>query len=300
MESRGKDEPSIEERTEAALAYAISGDWKHAVTENQAIVDADPANTEAANRLGKAYIELRKPRKAEEAYQLALDRDPSNSIALKNLERLVAARKTGARGAKAARPAKQSSKGTSDIETISPTSMIEATSTAREFHLERPELDELAKLDIGDGARLEETERGVAVRSLTGALLGQVEPRTGLRLRRLMEGGNRYAVIIREITLDGAVVYIKETHRDPSQFDQTSFLPPPPQARRKKAPRAYTRRSAVIDADPAAVVDDDAEPDEWDDPVDRPKDDLDGTGFTEAGEEAEQDLDDDDDDLEEG
>ena len=93
---------------------------------------------------------------------------------------------------------------------------------------------------------------------------------------------------------DGAVVYIKETHRDPSQFDQASFLPPPPQASRKKAPRAYTRRSAMIDADPTAAPDDDAEPDEWDDPVDRPKDDLAGTGFSETSEESEQDLDDDD------
>ena len=291
------DELSLEERTEAALAYAISGDWKHAVAENQAIIDANPTNTEAANRLGKAFIELNKPRKAEEAYQLTLDHDPSNAIARKNLDRLVAARKTGARGAKtagAAKTTKRPSRGTPDVETISPSAMIEAASTAREFTLERPELDELAKLDIGDGARLEETERGVAVRSLTGALLGQIEPRSGLRLRRLMEGGNRYAVIIRETTSDGAVVYIKETHRDPSQFDQASFLPPPPQASRKKAPRAYTRRSAMIDADPAAAPDDDAEPDEWDDPVDRPKDDLAGTGFSETSEESEQDMDDDD------
>ena len=92
------DELSLEERTEAALAYAISGDWKHAVAENQAIIDANPTNTEAANRLGKAFIELNKPRKAEEAYQLTLDHDPGNAIARKNLDRLVAARKTGARG----------------------------------------------------------------------------------------------------------------------------------------------------------------------------------------------------------
>ncbi|MEE8337646.1 MAG: tetratricopeptide repeat protein, partial [Dehalococcoidia bacterium] len=200
-DSRGTDELSLEERTEAALAYAISGDWKHAVTENQAIIDADPANTEAANRLGKAFIELNKPRKAEEAYQLTLDHDPSNAIARKNLDRLAAARKTGARGAKSAKAArvakatKRRSRGARDVETISPSAMIEAASTAREFTLERPELDELAKLDVGDGARLEETERGVAVRSLTGALLGQIEPRPGLRLRRLIEGGNRYAVI---------------------------------------------------------------------------------------------------------
>jgi hypothetical protein len=293
-DSPTEDEPTIEERVAAALEYSIASDWKHAAEENQAILDAEPGNTEAANRLGKAYTELGKPRKAEEAYQQTLEHDPNNAIARKNLERLAAGRKKSApkkakKQSPKSRAKSRSATSAEPSEAISPTAMIEASSTAREFELERPIIDELAKLDVGDGARLEPTERGVAVWALTGELLGQIEPRAGLRLRRLMEGGNRYAVIIRAVTGDGATVYVKETRRDPSQLGQASFLPPPA-AKRKKSPRAYTRRSAVVD-DSRADDPDNEEPDEWK-PRAESSDEFEGTGFSEANEDDEEPADD--------
>ena len=85
----------------------------------------------------------------------------------------------------------------------------------------------------------------MAVQSSSGEVLGTIEPRAGLRLRRMIAGGNRYAVVIRHVDEGEATVYIRETHADPSLAGQASFIPRAGPARSGRAPRAYTRASVV-------------------------------------------------------
>jgi tetratricopeptide (TPR) repeat protein len=226
--------------TDEAIRLAMAGDWKGAAVANSAILDGFPEDVEAANRLGKALTELGKPKKAIEAYQRALKIDSFNSIARKNLERLEQA-------STAAKPKAKKSKAKTAASERSGTALV-ASATAAEFRLQQANPVEISKLEPGDGALLQANPRGVAVVSEEGATLGYIEPKAGLRLKRMIEGGNRYDVTIRTIDADGnAVVFIRETHRDASLVGQASFLAAA--ETRTKAPRAYTRRSALVDED---------------------------------------------------
>jgi tetratricopeptide (TPR) repeat protein len=232
---------SRKQRTEAAIQAALRGDWKRAADENRGLLKDDPRDVEAANRLGKALTELGQKKQAIEAYRQALAVDPANPIARKNIARLEEAK-----GGRAAKP-----KRTAEVppELARPaTSLIEASDRAAEFILQQPNWKELSKLEPGEPAQLEPNPRGVAVKAVSGELLGYVEPRAGLRLRRMIEGGNRYAVVIRSISKDaGAVVLIRETYKHPSMVGQASFLQAP--SARRRVMRAYTKSVVRYDRD---------------------------------------------------
>ncbi|MDA0351661.1 MAG: tetratricopeptide repeat protein [Chloroflexi bacterium] len=241
--------------TDESIRMAVAGDWKGAAAANSAILDDFPDDIEAANRLGKALTELGQPKKAIDAYQRALAIDSFNSIARKNLERLEAA-DAAAKGVQAAKPAKAKSAAAERG-----TGVLVSSATAAEFRLQQANPAEIAKLDPGDPATLQANARGVAVLSAEGVILGYIEPKAGLRLRRMIEGGNTYDVKIRAVDADGhAIVFIREVRRDPSLVGQASFLASA--ETRRKAPRAYTRRSALVDEDEPDFGDDDDEDDD--------------------------------------
>lgn len=241
------------QRADAAIAYALDRRWELAAEENQALLNEFPNDIEAANRLGKAQTELGDLDAAAAAYQRTLDLDATNVIARRNLARIEELRGSQPRRRAPRRGAAPAAVRT---ETVRPHSLIEESGKSAEFELLEPNLQALRRVSAGDPAELAPTARGVSVRSATGATLGDIEPRAGLRLRRLMEGGNRYAAVIRRAEDGDAAVYVRETHRDPSLVGQPSFLSPATSARRKLMPRAYTKASIVrYEADSADVSD---------------------------------------------
>jgi tetratricopeptide (TPR) repeat protein len=296
------------QRTEAAIAHALGRRWDEAAAENRSLLEENASDVEAANRLGKALTELDDLEGAEQAYVAALAIDGANAIARKNLGRIRASRavaeekapaKAKGKGAKAAAAKKGVRRGKATAaggRSAIPVSIIEAAVSTAEFALQRPVKAELRRLKSGDAVELAATDSGVAVTTARGVVLGQIEPRAGLRLRRMIEGGNRYTVIVRHITEDGATVHIRESYRDPSLVGQVSFLPPP--SPRRSAPRAYSRPSALMrhDADPDPDDDDEGEEDVWRPRADAAKtaqDELAARGFSEErpGEAADDDDD---------
>ena len=243
--------------TDEAIRLAVAGDWKRAAAANSAILDDFADDVEAANRLGKALTELGQTKKAIEAYQRALEIDAFNAIAQKNLDRLTQAAPQSAPKAKA--KSKKTSKSKSANSERNGVALV-ASATAAEFRLQQANPAEISKLDPGDRAEVHANTRGAAIVSEDGVTLGYIEPKAGLRLKRMIEGGNRYAVTIRAIDADGnAIVLIKETHRAAALVGQASFLASA--EARKKAPRAYTRRSALVEEDEPDIGDDEDEDD---------------------------------------
>ena len=87
-------------RTAEAIRLAVEGNWKAAAATNESILKDFSQDVDAANRLGKAYSELNKARKAIKAYELALEIDKFNQIARRNLERLQNTPVTSGKGKK--------------------------------------------------------------------------------------------------------------------------------------------------------------------------------------------------------
>ena len=71
-----------------AIALAMQGRWREAVAANMRLLESFPNDVDAYNRLARAYMELGEYSLAKEAYERAIELDPYNTIARKNLSRL--------------------------------------------------------------------------------------------------------------------------------------------------------------------------------------------------------------------
>src|ERR671927_419072 len=74
---------------EKAIALAMQNRWPEAADVNRKIIELYPNDADAYNRLGKALLEMGKYKDALTTYKKAIELDPNNIIAKKNVERLA-------------------------------------------------------------------------------------------------------------------------------------------------------------------------------------------------------------------
>lgn len=195
-------------RTEQAIQFAMQSRWDDAITANEAIIKAFPEDHEAYNRLGKALSETGRIKEAREAYQRALELDPTNAIARKNLERLASAR------AKAEPDRAQQVDTSLFIEEMGKTGVTTLRITNSKV---------LATLSAGDEVALKPEGNRLTLTTMADEYLGDVEPKLALRLTRLIAGGNKYAAAVAGIEGENVRIIIKETFQHPSQAGKLSF-----------------------------------------------------------------------------
>lgn len=194
-----------------AITLAMEGRWKEAITENKNLIESFPDDVDAYNRLGRAYMELGDYSQAREAYGRAVELDPYNNIAKKNLNRLshLGESITGLE---------------KDSRKVDPQHFIEETGKAGVVNLYRlGQPGTLAKMAAGDEVYLKINGSNLAVENAKGEYLGQVEPKHGQRLIRLISGGNRYTATVISSTIDMINIIIREVYQDPSQSGRLSF-----------------------------------------------------------------------------
>jgi hypothetical protein len=293
---------SRKQRIDAAIAYALDRRWDLAATENRSLLEEFPDDLEAANRLGKALTELGDLDGAAAAYQRSLELDATNVIARRNLTRIEEMRGSTAKRRPAKRPSAASAPS-STAPAVRAHSLIEESGKSAEFDLIEPSAQGLRRVSAGEPAELVPDARGISVQTPAGVPLGRIETRAGLRLKRLIEGGNRYVAVIRRVSDTEGSIYVREIHRDPSLVGQPSFLPPATSARRRLTPRAYTKSSIVRygaeGADGDEIEDDDGEGGWTPRPRRGDDDEFEDNGFSDsdADDEGETLQDDDDDDI---
>ena len=223
MTYQGEEQVKLRRQSsKEAIALAMQGRWREAVAANMSIIGDFPNDADAHNRLGRAYMELGNYSQAREAYSRAIELDPYNAIAKKNLHRL-------------SRLGEPLAGLEADSRTAEPQHFIEEVGKAGMVNLYRlasPEI--LARMVAGDRAYLKIDGAGLIVEDGRGEYLGEVEPKHAQRLIKLMVGGNRYTAAIVSSTEDTVTVIIREVYQDPSQAGQLSF---PPQG--FEAPRTY-------------------------------------------------------------
>jgi hypothetical protein len=194
-----------------AIALAMQARWREAVVANKGLIESFPSDVDAHNRLGKAYMELGEYSLAREAYSRTLGLDPYNTIAKKNLLRLSHL------GEVAAGVENESRKAEPHIfiEEVGKAGVVNL------FNLAPPE--RLAKTMAGDKVQLKIDGTSLIVKNASGEYLGEVEPKHGQRLVKLMEGGNQYEAAITSSTAGVVTVIIREVYQHPSQAGQPSF-----------------------------------------------------------------------------
>jgi len=233
-----------------AIDLALQGRWEEAEVVNRDIIEKFPSDVEAYNRLGRALTESGDFDRAKEAYFKALELAPDNAIAKKNLARLTSLSESMA--TLRSDPQKASSRRT-QARRVALDLFITEMDKAGVVNLHNVASGEvLAKMGFGDQVHLEARGQHLIVASQSGEYLGEVEPRQGLRLIKLMQGGNRYDTAILNVEEDKVQVIIKEVYQHPSQVGRPSFLGKATEHLRTRIKESLLRRGIIADESEAS------------------------------------------------
>jgi hypothetical protein len=189
---------------EQAIQLAIESKWEEAAALNRTILATHAGDVDAWNRLGKSLLELGRYRDSQEAYSKSVELDPVNTIARKNLDRLV----TLAESEEPRRP-DLVAKASQDL-------FIEEIGKTGVTVLQNATPSSVA-LTAGDEVYLKPSDELINVEDLQGEVLGNIEAKLALRLLRMIQGGNKYAAAVKSISDGDVELIIKEIYRDPSQ-----------------------------------------------------------------------------------
>ncbi|UCG54693.1 MAG: tetratricopeptide repeat protein, partial [Dehalococcoidia bacterium] len=201
----------IRRMSKEAIALAMQGRWREAVSVNQSIVESVPTDVDAYNRLGKAYIELGEFSQAKEAYTRALELAPNNSIATKNLNRLSQLQNTQV-AVKDERPKAAPHLFIGEVGKAGVVNLVQMAAN-----------DVLAQMTAGDQVYLKVSSQKLFVENERGEYLGMVEPQHGFRLAKLMDGGNQYSATIVSVDDNRVKVMIRAVFKHAIQIGMISF-----------------------------------------------------------------------------
>lgn len=193
-----------------AISAALKQNWKEAEILNKEVLQNTPDDIEALNRLGRAYIELRKPSLAKKTFDQVLKKDLYNQIALKNL-RLLAAKKI----------LPNDNQGSLD-----PNLFLEEPGKTKTTSLvELAGKETLLSVTVGDEVKLTPRKRMITVITQNGVYLGKLADDLSLRLTSFIKGGNQYQAFIKSTSLTDIKIFIKEVFRAKKFAEQPSFSP---------------------------------------------------------------------------
>lgn len=230
-------------RTKQAIDLAVQGRWREAIKLNQKFVESFPDDVSAYNRLGRACLETGNFAQAGDAYRRAIELDPYNAIASKNLDRLSRLREAAV--------------DLTEDEGVNPQQFIEETGKAGVvgiYQLGQPET--VAKMVAGDKVYLKVEGMSLVVSSGSGEYLGIADPRHAQRLVRFIRGGNEYSAAIVTSNDDNVTIIIREVYQHPSQMGQLSFP-----AKDFKSPHPYVS-DKVVHREPEVAYEEEETPDE--------------------------------------
>jgi tetratricopeptide (TPR) repeat protein len=197
-----------ENLAQKAVSLALSGDWQEAVKINLQIVKSSATDTDALNRLARAYAEVGEIEKAKSTAEKVIKIDPVNPIATRSLEKWKSLKK---------------SDRLSSTEISSDTFLEEPGKTKIVTLLHTGDSDCLAKLSPGEKVKLLPHAHRVSVVTHDDKYMGRLPDDLAARLRRLIKLGNEYQVLVKTVESKEARVFIREVGKSPAAKDFTSF-----------------------------------------------------------------------------
>ena len=191
-----------------AIGFALSGNWDEAVKANLQIINQNPDDTDALNRLAKAYTELGKISQARETAKKVLQIDTVNPIALKLIEKL-----------------KLTKKGTTEASgSVSSESFLEEPGKTKLITLlNLGDSSIFTNLNPGEEVKLVSYPHKVTINTIDGKHIGSLPDDVAARLRNLIKAGNKYQALIKSAEPKEVTVFIREIERGPKAPEISSF-----------------------------------------------------------------------------
>jgi tetratricopeptide (TPR) repeat protein len=191
-----------------AIQTALIGDWSNAIACNRKILEEDPSDIDALNRLAFAFASSGDVKEAKNIYQKVLSLDNQNPIAVRNLKRLAGGGNTKAPGA-------FNKVNNIFIEEPGKTKVIDLINVAEQKIISR--------LNSGECLELSEKRMKIFVLDSDKQFIGMLPDDLGKRLIKFMEGGNKYEAYVKTIDNHRVTVFVKETVRASRFKYQSSF-----------------------------------------------------------------------------
>lgn len=194
-----------------AIAEALKCNWDEAIKVNKQILHSSGSDTEAMNRLARAYAETNQIKKAKKIANDVLKLDPFNQIAHKSLARW---NKTN----------NKVSSSRSNDSMASPTTFLEEPGKTKIANLlNLGSVDVLESINIADEVSISARAHRVCVTTVDGKYVGKLPDDISARLRTLIKGGNEYSVFVKSIEKDLVRVFIREVKKSKDFINTPSF-----------------------------------------------------------------------------
>lgn len=192
-----------------AIQTALTGDWQTAIKLNKSILEENPKDVEALNRMALAYTVLGNSKSARQSYQKVLEIDPLNSIALKNLKKIKS----------------DSSEDLKDGFTllVNNTFLEETGKTKVVDLINLAQAEILTTLRTGQIVDLSPRRLKIFI-SQGKKYIGVLPDDIGKRLIKFINGGNKYEAFVKSASNQNVTIFIKELKRSAKYKDQPSFL----------------------------------------------------------------------------
>jgi hypothetical protein len=214
---------------EEAIQAALESRWHDAVAINHALIERHGADEETYNRIGKALTELGEHQAALEAYSQALQINPLNVIAQKNVRKLQllldSREKVGG------------AKGAIDVDLFA-----EEPGKSALTVLNPPKAGVVIVVAPGEVVELHLQEGGLQAQTTRGVVLGDVDSKIARRLVPLIGSGNRYTAVVARVEESQIEIIIREAFQSAENARKSSF----PVSRQKREEfRPYAKDSLL-------------------------------------------------------
>lgn len=188
-----------------AIKAAQEQRWAEAVTFNSQILKEVPTDISSLNRLGFCYLQQKHPTKAKAVYMSVLKIDPYNPIALKYIK------------TKSINQTVAPALALADfIEEPGKTKTIPLCRVADQKTLERTPIATKVELVIKN--------HGIAIETLDGTYLGTLPDDISFRLKKFIQGGNKYESIVKSLGKNQCSIFIKEVKKC-KKFEYVASFP---------------------------------------------------------------------------
>lgn len=193
--------------TARAIQAASKGNWEEAKLSNEEIIQLEPTNIGALNRLAFCEMQLENTKRAKQLYEEVLTIERFNPIATKYLALL-----------------KHKVKPQRLTQVTSTQDFIEEPGKTRSVHLQKladPEV--LQATPTAMRCKLVVKNHRVNVVTESGIYLGSLPDDIAFRLQKLIIAGNTYSVLVQSTTKKSCTVFIKEQTKSKECSFTTSF-----------------------------------------------------------------------------
>ena len=194
-----------------AIQTALLGDWQNATAINKALLNHNPNDIEALNRLAFALTVLGKLKNAKSIYKKVLRIDSLNPIALKNIKRL-----TSISPQKKIKNLALTTVNHAFLEETGKTKVVALVNVAQ------PKV--IARLTVGQSLVISIKRLKIFIQDKALQYIGVLPDDIGKRLIKFIKGGNEYEGYVKSANDHHVIIFIREIKRAYKFKDQPSFL----------------------------------------------------------------------------